>query len=127
MNSKICEMAARIAELEQQLVRALTEELEEKRREVRYVIERGRVAFTAEARALHQTVRQGVWAFLWRRRLHPRDCRADGTIFLSDQTGPPLRRDALALPRLSRIRRCGGVQEGISQATRESETVDHKA
>jgi len=65
MNKKISEIAARITELEQQLERALTEELEETRREVLYVIERGRVAFTAEARALHQTVRQGAWAFLW--------------------------------------------------------------
>ena len=65
MNKKISEITARIAELEQQLARALTEELEEKRREVLYVIERGRVAFSAEARVLHQTVRQGTWAFLW--------------------------------------------------------------
>lgn len=65
MNKKISEIADRIAELEQQLERALTEELEAKRREVLYVIERGRVAFTAEARALHQTVRQDAWAFLW--------------------------------------------------------------
>lgn len=65
MNKKISEIADRIAELEQQLERALTEELEAKRREVLYVIERGRVAFTAEARVLHQTVRQGAWAFLW--------------------------------------------------------------
>ncbi len=65
MDKKISGIAARIAELEHQLERALTEELEGKRREVRYVIERGRVAFSAEARVLHQTVRQGAWAFLW--------------------------------------------------------------
>jgi hypothetical protein len=35
---------------------------------VLHVIERGRAAFTAEARALHQTARQGAWAFLWERR-----------------------------------------------------------
>ena len=65
MNKKISEIADRIAELEQQLERALTEELEAKRRKVLYVIERGRAAFTAEARALRQTARQGAWAFLW--------------------------------------------------------------
>jgi hypothetical protein len=63
--NKISEIAARITELEQQLEEALTEELKGKRREVLYVIERGRVAFTAEARVLHQTLRQGAWAFLW--------------------------------------------------------------
>ena len=41
MNKKISEFADRIAELEQQLERAPTEELEAKRREVLYVIERG--------------------------------------------------------------------------------------
>jgi len=65
MNKKISEIADRIAELEQQLERALTEELEAKRRKVLYVIERGRAAFTAEARALRQTARQGAWAFPW--------------------------------------------------------------
>ncbi len=65
MNRKISDITTRIAKLERQLERALTEELEEKSREVLYVIERGRVAFTAEARTLHQTLRQGAWAFLW--------------------------------------------------------------
>ena len=65
MNSKVSEIATRIADLERQLERAFTEELAEKRREVLYVIERSRVAFTAEARTLHRSVRQGAWAFLW--------------------------------------------------------------
>lgn len=64
MGTTISEIASRIAELESQLERALAEEVETKRREFLYVIEKGRVAFGAEAQAVHRTIRQSVPAFL---------------------------------------------------------------
>jgi hypothetical protein len=65
MNAKIHEIAQGIAELERQLEQSLTDELEEKRREFRYAVEQGRIAFEAEARQFHKKMRQGVPAFLW--------------------------------------------------------------
>lgn len=65
MNTKISEVAVRIADLERQLEQALAEELEEKRGEFLYAIDKGRIAFASEARALHKTFRQSVLAFLW--------------------------------------------------------------
>ncbi len=65
MPTTISEIAARIAELEHQLERALAEEVDAKRREFLYVIEKGKIAFKSEARVFHRTIRQGVPAFLW--------------------------------------------------------------
>ncbi|MEQ1793334.1 MAG: hypothetical protein ABL970_04005 [Nitrospira sp.] len=65
MAATISEIATKIAELEGQLERALAEEVDAKRREFLYVIEKGRVAFESESRAFHRTIRQGVLSFLW--------------------------------------------------------------
>lgn len=65
MAATISEIATKIAELEEQLERALVEEVDAKRREFLYVIEKGRVAFESESRAFHRTIRQGVRSFLW--------------------------------------------------------------
>lgn len=64
MSTAISEIAARIAELEHQLERAMAEEVEAKRREFLYVIEKGKVAFKLEACAAHRAIRQSVAAFL---------------------------------------------------------------
>ena len=64
MGMALSEIASRIAELEVQLERALTEEVEEKRRTFLYVIEKGKVAFESDVRAAHRKVRQSVPAFL---------------------------------------------------------------
>ena len=64
MSATISEIASRIAELESQLERVLAEEVETKRREFLYVIEKGKVAFGSEAQAVHRTLRQSVPAFL---------------------------------------------------------------
>lgn len=64
MSTTISEIVTRIAELESQLELALREEVESKRREFLYVIERGKVSFNSEAHAVHRTIRQGVPAFL---------------------------------------------------------------
>lgn len=64
MSTSISEIAAKIAELERQLERALADEVEAKRREFLYVIEKGKVAFESEARLAHRRVRQSVPAFL---------------------------------------------------------------
>lgn len=64
MNANISDIATRMAELEEELERALAEEVEEKRRTFLYVIEKGKIAFESEARAFHRTLRQGVLTFL---------------------------------------------------------------
>jgi hypothetical protein len=65
MNTTISEIGTRIAELKQQLEQALADEVEEKRRQFLYVIDKGKIAFESEARALHKAARQSVPAFLW--------------------------------------------------------------
>lgn len=65
MNAKISELAARMAELEGHLERALADEVEEQRRKFLYAIEKGKVAFEPGAHARHRALRQSVAAFLW--------------------------------------------------------------
>ncbi len=65
MNPRIAEIVMRITELKRQLEQAIAEELDAKSREFRYAIEQGKIAFTAEAHALHRKARQSVPAFLW--------------------------------------------------------------
>ncbi len=65
MNAKISEIAARMAELEGHLERALADEVEEQRRKFLYAIEKGKVAFEPGAHARHRALRQSVAAFLW--------------------------------------------------------------
>lgn len=64
MSMSISEIAAKIAELEHQLERALADEVDVKRREFLYVIEKGKVAFESDVRMVHRRVRQSVPAFL---------------------------------------------------------------
>lgn len=59
------EIASRIAELERELECEIEREIVEKRRQLDYVIEKGKVAFGCETCALHKKLRQGVLAFLW--------------------------------------------------------------
>ncbi|HXT00121.1 MAG TPA: hypothetical protein VN915_05565 [Elusimicrobiota bacterium] len=65
MGHKAEKIAARIAELEEELERQFAEQLAEKRRQFRYGIEKGRVAFDAEVAAVQGKLRQGSWRFLW--------------------------------------------------------------
>lgn len=65
MNATIAEIVEKIAGLEQQLERALSDELEEKRRAFRYSIKQGKVTFETEEQEFHRSMRQGVLAFLW--------------------------------------------------------------
>lgn len=54
MNAKISEIAARMAELEGRLERALADEVEEQRRKFFYVIEKGKVVLEPGAHARYQ-------------------------------------------------------------------------
>lgn len=65
MNTKISAMASRIAELERELEREFELDMEKMRCLLHYSIEKGKIAFESEARALHKKLRQGVMAFLW--------------------------------------------------------------
>ncbi|HVC08403.1 MAG TPA: hypothetical protein VNH15_00505 [Elusimicrobiota bacterium] len=65
MNTKIAGLAAKIADLERELEEELEEELERTRTKFHYSIEKGLAAFSRETRALHDTLRQSVPAFLW--------------------------------------------------------------
>lgn len=64
MNTKIAELSFRIAALEKELGREFDAELERERRNFRYSVEKGRIAFDREVEALHRTLRQSVPAFL---------------------------------------------------------------
>ena len=65
MNTKISGIASKIAELERELEHEFEREIEEARRKLQYSIEKGKIAFEREARALHKKLRQGVVTFLW--------------------------------------------------------------
>jgi len=65
MNTKISGIVSRIVELERELEQEFAREVEEKRLEFQYLIEKGKIVFRGEACALHKQLRQGVLAFLW--------------------------------------------------------------
>jgi hypothetical protein len=65
MNENVTRLAARIAALERELEAEFERELELKRAEFRYKIEKGKVAFDEEVRALHGRLRKGWLQFLW--------------------------------------------------------------
>ncbi len=65
MNMNISEIASRIAMLEGELERQIELDIEEKRRKLRYRIEKGKITFDSETSALHKKLHQGVVAFLW--------------------------------------------------------------
>lgn len=65
MTSPIEQLTRRMHELED----ALEEELEEKRRQFRYRLERSRVVFDADVRARHRAARERLTSFLARTRL----------------------------------------------------------
>jgi len=58
----------RLAERVRDMQDALEAELEDKRKEFRYRVERGRVIFEAEVRARHRAAREGLGSFLARTR-----------------------------------------------------------
>jgi len=64
MTSPLIQLSERIRELR----RSLEAELEEKQREFRYRMERGRVVFEAEAQARHRAAREKLSSFLARTR-----------------------------------------------------------
>lgn len=65
MEHKAEKIAARIAELEEELEREFAAQLAEKRKRFRYEIEKGRVAFDAEVSAMQRKLRQSSARFLW--------------------------------------------------------------
>src|SRR3989442_14466630 len=65
MNTKISGIVSRIVELERELEQEFAREVEEKRLEFEYLIEKGKIVFGGEACALHKQLRQGGLAFLW--------------------------------------------------------------
>jgi hypothetical protein len=65
MNHKAEKISARIAELEAELEKEFAAHLAEKRKQFRYGIEQGRVAFDSEMFSLHAKLRQSSIRFLW--------------------------------------------------------------
>lgn len=65
MSGSLSEIAGRIAELERELERKFDEELAEKRRQFRYSVEKGRVAFDCGMCAIHERLRTNWLAYLW--------------------------------------------------------------
>lgn len=65
LNTKISELISGISRLEKELEREIEEGVKEQHLKFRYRIEKGRIAFEQEARALHKSFRQGAMAFLW--------------------------------------------------------------
>jgi len=63
--SKSIGFAARLTELEREIQQEFEEQVEAKRREFRYQIEKGKIAFERDARAIHKKLRQGVISYLW--------------------------------------------------------------
>ncbi|HVE14975.1 MAG TPA: hypothetical protein VNI01_16390 [Elusimicrobiota bacterium] len=64
MGNEVSKIISRIAELEAELERELEAKLQEKRRELKYSLDKGRVAFEREACALHARLRQGLLSYL---------------------------------------------------------------
>lgn len=65
MNEKAARIIARIEALEAELEKDFAEQVAAKRKEFRYGVERGRVAFDAEVGALHARLAQSWILFLW--------------------------------------------------------------
>ena len=65
MNDAISRIAGRIAELERELELAFEEGLAEKRKQFRYVAEKGRVAFDCDMCVIHAKLRKSWLLFLW--------------------------------------------------------------
>jgi len=59
------EIADRIAELERELERKFDEEFAEKKKQFRYSVEKGRVAFDCGMCAVHERLRKNWIAYLW--------------------------------------------------------------
>lgn len=64
MNDKN-QIASRIVAFEQELEKEFEEGLAEKRRQFRYTVEKGRIAFDCEMCVLHAKLRKGWMRFLW--------------------------------------------------------------
>jgi hypothetical protein len=65
MNENVRRLLDRMAALQRELEAEFDKELAVQRREFRYRLEKGRAAFDAEARALHDRLREGWVRFLW--------------------------------------------------------------
>ena len=63
--TKTIGFAARIAELEREIEQEFEEQVEAKRREFHYQIEKGKAVFENDTRAIHNKLRQGIIAYLW--------------------------------------------------------------
>lgn len=65
MSTNAAKISGRIAELERELEVEFERELEAKRREFRYSLDKGRAEFEREMAVLHRQLRLGWLAFLW--------------------------------------------------------------
>ena len=63
--SQAAKISSRIAELEAELEREFAEALAEKRKQFRYAVEKGRVAFDCQMCAIHAKLRKPWIKFLW--------------------------------------------------------------
>jgi len=65
MNETVAKLLARMTELEQELEEKIADELTEKRRQFHYKVEKGRIVFESEMRAMHQRLRKNWIQFIW--------------------------------------------------------------
>lgn len=65
MNANVERITKRIAELEHELEKEFEADLAAKRREFRYTVEKGRIAFESEMGELHKKLRKNWVRFLW--------------------------------------------------------------